>query len=151
MKLVSLSKIKENEIISFSHLFKGINYTICDPILSFVWKNDNDILCGFVLARRNNINLKYRLSDKTGITADMVGCEILQVYADSINNEMLLLKRLLQRITIWCYDKEKTFHYLWSESLSDYDFYADNLECKKTKQYISAYEIKNIIYNKFEG
>ena len=128
MKLVSLSKIKENEIISFSHLFKGGNYTICDPILSFVCKNNDNNLCGFALARRNNINLNYRLSDKIDITTNMVGCEILQVYAVSMNDEMLLLKRLLQRITIWCYDEDKTFNYLWSESLSNYDFYENYYE-----------------------
>lgn len=148
MRLVSLSEIKENEIISFSHLFKGVNYTICDPISSFVWKNDDDNLCGFALARRNNINLNYRLSNKIDITTNMVGCEILQVYAVSMSDEMLLLKRLLQRITIWCYDEGKTFNYLWSESLSNYDFYADGLDCKKVEQYISPYEIKPLIYKK---
>ena len=148
MKFISLSEIGENEIFRFSHLFEGVNYTFCDPTLSFVCMDDDNKLYGFALARRNNIDLSHRFSDDIGISADMVGCEILQVYAVSIDIELSLLKRLLQRVAIWCYEEDNTFDYLWAASLPNYDFYLDGLDCKKVKQYISPCEIKTIIYNK---
>lgn len=150
MKIESINRINDNELISCSRFFKGANYTDCDKALSFICTNDDGEFCGFALARKNNIDLNCEFGDAIDITYNMNGCEILQIYANTIDLELQLLKRLLHRIVVWCYN-DTTFDYLWSESLSEYDFYADSLDCKKITQRISDYEIKNIIYNIFKS
>lgn len=77
----------------------------------------------------------------------MNGCEILQVYAKSINIELKILKQLMNSIRLF---KQNgiSFDYFWSESLSDYDYYLYILDCTRVLQQISMYEQKTIVYGK---
>lgn len=147
MKVIQVNKITTEELESISQFFIGMSYQNCDDKLSFIWKNDKEEFCGFAFARSNNIGLNCNFSEEIEITFDMTGCEILQIYATPQELEAPLLKRLYNRIFTWGDNGESAFDYLWSESLSNYDFYSDILDCKKVIQQ-SNNEQKEIIYSK---
>ena len=149
MKVISIEDIQLEELMLYSQFFKGMSFQNCNQSLSYILKNDNNEFCGFAFARCNNIDLSCRYSEKMEITKEMNGCEILQIYTISTTIEALLLKRLYNRIFTWCDNGKSSFDYLWSESLSNYDFYSDILDCNKVTQ-SSNNEQKEVIYSKLK-
>ena len=149
MVIASFSNIGEEGILDFAEHIDGRYYCNCDKDLSFVLLDDRQGLIGFVLLKSNSIPNTYIIDEEVYTREN--GVEILQIYYCDLPNEPLLLRELVNRVTIWAHNGVAAFNYIWSINLNDAThFYADVLNGNMHNVLISADTRKQLLYSIIE-